>query len=108
MPRQISRLVDENFDYWCRYTHTYTSSIPFGYVIIIKEIKDGMHIDVPGFIVRSKLIQKKLHLQVVMIPDKPIENHYLITVESRNCKRRKGGKKHKTDFINIKNMNKRC
>lgn len=90
-------------DTWCVFSRYPNPKAPYGYVVSIPNYSKDMELDLKGTIVRTKLIRRVWHLQILETDSKRI---YLSTEKSRAY----NGKKEKknSDFVTVRrSQNKR-
>ena len=98
-------------DKWCRFKSRLKESelyseAPYGYIVVVPNYYDWMHLDINGIIIKSKLFKGQLYLQVIRKGNRD----YLTRVKTmEGMKKRKGKRKSKKvifRYMNIRNLDK--
>jgi len=91
---------------------------PFGIIVVLEKYYDGLELKFPGYIIRSKKIRGKLHLQVVPGRGFHIHHYYRITLTVKEILKKKDKKikgkrkkeidkrKRKSSYVRILNIKK--
>lgn len=93
-------------DTWCRFQQyeNIDENAPYGHLITIPNYKNGMEIDINGYVIKTRLFKGTLYLQVRLCTHPKEGDRYCLKIHKTYAKRTKH--KKGTRYINIQNAGK--
>lgn len=93
-------------DTWCHFQkyENVDENAPYGHIIMIPNYKNGMKIDINGYVIKSRLFKGTLYLQVRLCTQPKEGDRYCLRIYKNHAKRTKHRKGKR--YINITNTGK--